>query len=80
MEHKRYEAREARRDREEANPSIQAMDKAQTQETDLPTTQLAALLEILEDVQAAHAYLRIRSEELRKVWVQRKLAAHGVDV
>jgi len=56
------------------------MSKAQAQEGYLPIAQLAVLIEIFEDVQAANAYLQIQSEELRKVWVRLKLAARGVNV
>jgi hypothetical protein len=84
MQQARHEERVARRGQgtgsSDDSVSSQAMDKAQTVETDLSADELATLLENFEDEKAANAYLRIkgddlRGDDLRKAWVKRKLAA-----
>jgi hypothetical protein len=83
LEQARHEARAARRGQganSSSSSSSRAMDKAQTVECDLSSDELATLLEIFEEESTANAYLQIRTDELRKAWVRRKLAAAAARV
>lgn len=53
-----------------------AMTRAQELETDLNDTRLVALIGLFQaDVSAADAYLVLKRDSLRKVWVETMLAA-----
>ena len=54
------------------------MNQVQTVELNLSSDELAALLEIFEEDSTANAYLQIKSNDLRRAWVRRKLAGAGV--
>jgi hypothetical protein len=52
-----------------------AMERAQELESDLDDTRLVALIGLFrKDVSAADAYLVLKREGLRKVWVETELA------
>ena len=55
---------------------MRAMEQAQELESELDDTRLVALLGLFQsDVSAADAYLVLKRDGLRKVWVESKLAA-----
>jgi hypothetical protein len=54
---------------------VVAMDRAQEVETDLSSHELAGLMEVFEDRDRARAYLAIKNDDVRKAWIERKLAS-----
>jgi hypothetical protein len=57
----------------------QALAQAQESEKYLTNDELAALIEVLEEPKSAKAYLVIKTAELRRAWIKRKLTALGIE-
>jgi hypothetical protein len=76
-EHERHQARMEER-KARGHECGQAVAQAQELETYLSDDELAALLEVFEEQNSARAYLGIKTNELRKAWVKRKLTTAGI--
>jgi hypothetical protein len=73
-EQERHQARMAER-QVRGQECQEAVKQVQETETYLTTDELAALLEVFEDHNSASTYLGIKTPELRKAWIRRKLVA-----
>ena len=73
-EQERHQARMAER-QSRGQECQQAVNQVQETEKYLTTDELAALIEVFEDHNSASTYLGIKTPELRKAWIRRKLVA-----
>ena len=77
MEQKGHQVRMAERQNHGIEHE-QAVVSVQDMETYLNNDELAALLEVFEDHNSTKGYLGIKTPDLCKAWIQRKLIALGL--